>query len=120
MAKQSALGQSATAAAILTVGGRVTWQSALGQSAPAAAILTVGGRVMAALIAALLATLVAQSALGQSATGDALLTVDGRIGAAATEPHAQGEKRLLSALARHGRAAERYVHRMAKASVRLR
>ena len=65
---RSALGQSATAAALLTVGGRVTWQSALGQSATAAAILTVGGRVMAALIAALLAALVAQSALGQSAT----------------------------------------------------
>ena len=42
---ESALGQSATAAALLTVGGRVTWQSALGQSATAAAILTVGGRV---------------------------------------------------------------------------
>ena len=43
--RQSALGQSATAAAFLTVGGRVQRQSALGQSATAAVLLTVGGRV---------------------------------------------------------------------------
>ena len=40
----SALGQRATAAALLTVGGRVTWQSALGQRATAAVLLTVGRR----------------------------------------------------------------------------
>ena len=64
VARQSALGQRAIVAAILTMGGRVTWQSALGQSATGAAVSTVGGRiaigaaatgrVMGALIAALL------------------------------------------------------------------
>ena len=59
----SALGQIATAAALLTEGGRVTWQSALGQSAIAAALLTVGGRVTW------------QSALGQSTTAAAVRDV---------------------------------------------
>jgi len=45
MTWQSALGQSDSAVALLTVGGRVAWQSALGQSATAVALLTVGGRV---------------------------------------------------------------------------
>ena len=45
--RESALGQSATAAAILTVGaGRMTRQSALGQKATGAASLTAGDEAM--------------------------------------------------------------------------
>ena len=72
MTWRSALGHGATAAALLTVGGRVTWQSALGQRAFAATLLTVGGRMTW------------WSALGHGATTAALSTVGGRITLGAT------------------------------------
>ena len=92
-----ALGQSATADALLTVGGRVTLRSALGQSTTAAALLTVGGRIAVGATAAEPHAQGEQrllSALGQRAFAATLLTVGGRM----TWQSALGQSAITAAL----------------------